>query len=251
MKGYLWVVGTGPGDPEHLTLRARRVLEEAEAVVGYETYLRFLRPLLEGKEVRAGRMREEMRRAGEALELARGGKKVALVSGGDAGVYGMAGPLLELRGEGADDVEVEVVPGVTALSAAAALLGAPLMHDFAAVSLSDLLTPWEEIAERLEATARADFVIGLYNPASRRRSWQLPRAASIIGRYRSPHTPVGVVRNACRPGQEVKIIPLKDLAALSLDMNSMAIVGNSRTYVCGGRMVTPRGYGSQPGFPVR
>lgn len=242
MPGRVWVVGTGPGDPEHLTLRARRVLEEAEAVVGYETYLRFLQPFLEGKEVRAGRMREELKRAGEALALARAGKKVALVSGGDAGIYGMAGPLLEVRGEDEVEVEVEVVPGVPALSAAAALLGAPLMHDFAAVSLSDLLTPWEEIAARLEAAARADFVLVLYNPASRRRNWQLAAAARIVGRHRSPRTPVGVVKNAFRPAQEVALTTLEELGDLSLDMNSLAVVGNSRTYVSDGRMITPRGY---------
>jgi len=235
-------VGIGPGGPADLTPRARETIAGAEVVVGYRTYLEQIVLLLEGKEVVWAGMREEVARAREAVSRARTGRRVAVVSGGDPGVYGMAGPVLEAAGEAGVLDLVTVVPGVTAATAAAALLGAPLMHDFAVISLSDLLTPWEVIAARLEAAAAADFVLVLYNPASSRRDWQLARAREILLRRRRPETPVGIVRHAGRPDEETVVTDLAGMLAYPVDMGTTVIVGNSQTYVAQGRMITPRGY---------
>jgi precorrin-3B C17-methyltransferase len=183
-------------------------------------------------------------RARLALELAREGRRAALVSSGDAGVYGTAGIVFELLAESdaSDAVPIEVVPGVSAAHAAAALLGAPLMNDYAAISLSDLMTPWEIIARRLEAAAAADFVVALYNPASARRREQLAQAHQIFLRHRSPDTPVGIVRNAGRPGETVQVIPLGELLDHPVDMSTIVLIGNRATIRVGNRMVTRRGY---------
>ncbi len=239
------VVGLGPGDDTHLSPRAWAALTRAHAVVGYKTYIDLVHPaLLEGKEVVVTGMRQELDRVRAAIDLARRGREVAVVSGGDAGVYGMAGLVFEMleRDGLLDEVRAEVVPGIPALAAAAAVLGAPLTHDFAVVSLSDLLTPWERIEARLDHAAAADFVIVLYNPRSRRRHWQLPRALEIIARHRAPDTPVGLVRQACRPGQSALVAPLSGFDPDTADMVSIVIVGNSCTRAHGGRMITPRGY---------
>jgi adenosylcobyric acid synthase len=242
----LYVVGIGPGDLKHMTFEAREAVENAETVVGYKTYLDLIRPLLAGKEVVSSGMTKEVERCREALRLAASGKRVALVSGGDAGVYGMAGLLLELAGDADSplaDVEIIVVPGVSALQAAAAVLGAPLMHDFAVISLSDLLTPWELIEKRLRAAAAADFVAAIYNPRSKGRPTQLDKARRIFLASRSSGTPVGIVRNACRAGEEKIITTLEEMDTASVDMYSIVMIGNSSTFVDGeGRMVTPRGY---------
>lgn len=235
------MVGLGPGGPADMTLRAYRALEAAEVIVGYRTYLRLVQEVVQGKEFRGSGMTRELERCRLALELARAGRRVALVSSGDPGVYGMAGPLLQLLGEAAD-VPVEVVPGVTAAQAAAGLLGAPLMHDYAVISLSDLLTPWEEIAVRLELAARGDFCLALYNPRSHRRVTQVEEAREIILRHRSPATPVGVVKNAGRAGQQVYRSDLAHFTGLPLDMVSVVLVGNSRSRWQGDFLVTPRGY---------
>ena len=237
----LYIVGIGPGDLNHMTFEAREALTSADAVVGYSTYLKLIEPLLAGKEVVSSGMTKEVERCRQAISLAGEGKTVALVSSGDAGVYGMAGLVLEL--EPPDGVDVVVVPGVSAVQAAAAVLGAPLMHDFAVISLSDLLTPWELIEKRLAAAAAADFVIALYNPRSKGRSGHLERARDIILRSRPDRTPVGIVRNACRKGEERIIASLADMPLERADMFSLVIVGNSATCVDRkGRMVTPRGY---------
>ena len=243
MTGKLYVVGLGPGALDHLTPAAGAAIAAAETVVGYKTYLDLIPELLAGKEVVSSGMLKEVERCRQALQLAAEGRTVALVSSGDAGIYGMAGLALELQPTEAPGIAVEVVPGVSAVQAAAARLGAPLMHDFAVVSLSDLLTPWPLIRRRLEAAASADFVLALYNPKSRGRTTQLGEAAAILLRHRSPATPIGIVRNACREGETVTVTDLVGLGAAEVDMLSLVIVGNSQTRVDGaGRMVTPRGY---------
>jgi adenosylcobyric acid synthase len=260
----LFVVGIGPGGLKHMTFEAREALAAAEVVVGYKTYLDLVTPLLAGKEVVSSGMMKEEERCLAALRSAASGRTVALVSGGDAGIYGMAGLVLELAdnqekapypvaaaGAALAEVaasplqtpEIVIVPGVSALQAAAAVLGAPLMHDFAVVSLSDLLTPWAAIEKRLAAAAAADFVIALYNPKSKGRVWQIARARELFLAVRSPETPVGIVRNACRPGEERVVTTLTGMLDHDIDMFSLVIIGNSATFVDGeGRMVTPRGY---------
>lgn len=246
----------GPGSSEHLTPRAAEALHEAEVVVGYKTYVGLVAGLVQGKDIRASGMRKEIDRCREALDLALQGRRVALVSGGDAGIYGMAGLVFDLcRAHGvtvrdgreeakdsSDALPVEVIPGVAAFNAAASLLGAPLMHDFAAVSLSDHLTPWEIIERRLEAAAEADFVIAIYNPRSATRPDGLDRARSILLRHRPGDTPVGVVHKAMRDGQRCLLTTLEGLDPEDVDMQTVLLVGNSHTYVWNGWMVTPRGY---------
>jgi precorrin-3B C17-methyltransferase len=243
-SGRLLVVGIGPGDPALLTGQARAALEAAEAVVGYAAYLDQVRPWLPDRDYRPSPIGAERERARDALALAAEGRTVALISSGDAGVYGMASLALEALEAWAGEAPpaVEVVPGVTALLAAAALLGAPLGTDFAAVSLSDLLVPWPTIARRLEAVAAADFVVALYNPASGARRWQLPAACAILARHRAPETPVGIVREAYRPAQQVVTVPLRALPEQSVDMLTVLVVGNSATRRVGARLLTPRGY---------
>ncbi|GFN23776.1 precorrin-3B C(17)-methyltransferase [Thermanaeromonas sp. C210] len=242
--GEIAVVGLGPGGEAEMTYRARQALEQAEVIVGYRTYVDLITSMTEGKEVVVTGMTGEVERCREAVERAAAGARVAVVSSGDPGVYGMAGLLLEIlathpRGQG---IKVDVVPGVTAATAAAAALGAPLMHDFAVISLSDRLTHWEVIAARLEHAAAADFVLVLYNPRSHGRPDHLRRARDIILRFRHPATPVGVVRNAGREGEEAWIRDLATFLDLPVDMVSTVIIGNSQTRVLDGRLVTPRGY---------
>jgi precorrin-3B C17-methyltransferase len=247
------VVSLGPGFPDYIIPRARAALDAAQVVVGYRTYLELITPLLQGQEVVASGMKSEVKRCQDALGRALAGQQVALVSSGDAGIYGMAGLVLEIcaaqalkvappESDAAVDLHLEVIPGVPALAAAASLLGAPLMHDFAAISLSDLLTPWEVIARRLTAAAQADFVIVLYNPQSKRRHWQLKAAGDELLRFKSPETPVGLVTRARREGQTVALTTLKEMAEHPVDMQTIVIIGNSRTYTYGPYMITPRGY---------
>ncbi len=239
--GKLFIIGIGPGGLEHLTPAARTAIGQATVVVGYKTYTDLIAPLLAGKRKVCAGMRQEVERCRAALTLAAQGESVALVSSGDAGIYGMAGLVLEMASEFA--VEIEIVPGVSAVQAAAARLGAPLMHDFAVISLSDLLTPWELIRRRLDAAGRADFVIALYNPRSRGRATQLGEARRILLRHRGPDTPVGIVRNAGRAGEQAWVGELASFDEHLVDMSTLVIIGNSNTTVDGaGRMVTPRGY---------
>lgn len=237
----LSVVGIGPGDPRLLTEQARNALRDAEIIIGYDVYLKMLAALGLRAELQPSPIGAEADRARQALELAMSGKRVALVSSGDAGVYGMASLLLE-HAEKYPDIAVEIIPGVTAATAAAALLGAPLGHDFACISLSDLLTPWETIEARLDAAGRSDFVLAFYNPISQRRTWQLPRAREILLRYRQPDTPVGLVDRAHRPGMRVWQMTLGEWSPDGIGMETVIIVGNSQTRIVNGRMVTPRGY---------
>jgi len=233
------VVGLGPGGEETLTPQAREALLQAEVVVGYTTYLKLIEQLIAGKMIIASGMKKETERARSAVAEALTGKHVAVVSSGDPGVYGMAGPVLEVAPAG---LRVSVIPGVTAATAAAALLGAPLTHDFAVVSLSDLLTPWETIARRLAATADADFVLVLYNPRSKGRAEHLLKALEIILQYRDISTPVGIVKDCGRTMEKQLITTLARLVPEDVDMTTTVVIGNSQTKVVHGRMITPRGY---------
>jgi cobalt-precorrin 5A hydrolase / precorrin-3B C17-methyltransferase len=242
-KGKLFVVGTGPGDPAQMTLRAREVLDQSDVVVGYGTYIDLVKNILGGKKTVETGMGGEVERVKAAIDLAKSGKTVSIVSGGDSGVYGMAGLVGELIAEDhAVEFDLEVVPGVPALAAAAALLGAPLTADFACISLSDHLITWEEIRQRLESAAKGNFVIVLYNPKSRQRTTQLAEAREIILSCRQPDTVVGVVRNAYRAEQSTQITDLEHLLDTEVNMNTIVIIGNSATFATAGWMVTPRGY---------
>ncbi|WP_224983540.1 cobyric acid synthase [Geomonas agri] len=244
----LYVVGIGPGGLNHMTFEARQAIEDADVIVGYQAYLDFIQPLLAGKILYSSGMMREVERCSQALTIAATGKTVALVSSGDAGIYGMAGLALELADEpdAPSDVEVVVVPGVSAVQAAASVLGAPLMHDFAVISLSDLLTPIDKIRQRLRAAAEADFVVALYNPRSKGRTTQIEEAAAILIAARGPQVPVGIVRNACRDGEERIITTLGEMLNHPIDMFSIVIIGNASTRLCkDGRIVTPRGYATR------
>lgn len=243
-RGKLFVVGIGPGDPDHMTVRVQSVLNEAEFIVGYKTYIDLIRPLITHQQIVATGMRQEIDRCREAIRIAAEGHHVAVISSGDAGVYGMAGILIEcLDQEGLLDLPLEIIPGVTAASAAASMLGAPLMHDFAVISLSDLLTPWEVIEKRVRLAAEGDFILAIYNPKSKGRTQHIETTREILLRYRSPETPVGLVREALR-GEEssVQITTLDDFTNHPIDMLTTVIIGNSQTRILGPYMVTPRGY---------
>lgn len=251
--GRLAAVSLGPGFPAYLIPQARAALNEAQVVVGYQTYIGLIQPLLTHQEVVATGMKDEVKRCRLAIERARQGQRVALVSSGDVGIYGMAGLVLEIcsaqglkvappESDEAVDFYLEVIPGVPALAAGAALLGAPLMHDFAAISLSDLLTPWEIIQQRLKNAAQADFVIILYNPQSKKRHWHLGAVRELLLGFRDPQTPVGIVSRAMREGQQATLTTLAAMLDFPVDMQTIIIVGNSQTYTYGLYMITPRGY---------
>lgn len=238
-SGKIYVIGIGPGLLDYMTPRAKEAIELSDVVVGYKLYLDLIDELIKNKSTDFTGMKKEVERCTRVVELAREGKTVSLVSSGDAGVYGMAGILLELADEGMD---VEVIPGVTAANAAAASLGAPLMHDYVTISLSDLLTEWPLIQKRLNCAGEGDFVVTIYNPRSKGRQNQIVEARDILLKYKSPETPVGIVRNAKRDGEEIIISTLGDMMNETIDMVTMVIIGNSMTYVKDGRMITPRGY---------
>ena len=236
----LFLVGLGPGDPQGMTEAARAALEQAEVLCGYTVYLDLVKEQFPEKETYTTPMTRELERCQWAVNRAAQGKIVAMLCSGDAGVYGMAGPVLELA-EG-KNVEIEVVPGVTAAISGAAVLGAPLMHDFCVISLSDLLTPWETIARRLRCAVAGDFSIVLYNPRSKKRPEHLRRACQILLEEKSPDTVCGWVRNIGRAGQTHGVVTLGELGRMELDMFTTVFIGASSTKVIDGRMVTPRGY---------
>ncbi|MBW7650656.1 precorrin-3B C(17)-methyltransferase [Anoxybacillus sp. ST4] len=246
MVGKLFVVGFGPGSVDHMTKRAREAIEESDVIVGYKTYVDLIKDIIRGKEVISTGMTEEVSRAQEAVKQAERGKNVAVISSGDAGLYGMAGLVYEVLIEKGwhkeTGVEVEVIPGISAIHSCAALLGAPIMHDACTISLSDHLTPWHVIAKRIEAAAAADFVIALYNPKSGRRTQQIVEAQRILLTYRSPHTPVGLVKSAYRERQHVVLTNIGDMLEHDIGMLTTVIIGNSSTFVHDGLMITPRGY---------
>jgi len=233
------VVGLGPGDRNLMAPAALEAIRISDVVVGYKTYLDLVEDIIVDKNVVSSGMRKEIDRANVAIELAEQGKIVSVISSGDPGVYGMAGIVLELA---KDRVHVEVIPGVTAATAAAAALGAPLMHDFAVISLSDLLTPWVKIMNRLEAAGLGDFSVVLYNPKSKGRQTHIETAREILLWHKDPETPVGIVRCAKRGEQSVVITTLKNMLKEEIDMLTTIIVGNTQTKVENGKMITPRGY---------
>ncbi len=237
----VYAVGIGPGDSEYMTPQAKQVIADCDVVVGYTLYLNLIPELLHGKKVVSTGMKNELSRCETALAEARSGKNVAVISSGDAGIYGMAALLLELV-ENDSQIEIEVVPGITAAIAAASLMGAPLSNDFAVISLSDLLTPWATIEKRLEAAGLGDFVICLYNPKSKARKNYLHRACHLLLKYKPPQTWCGYVRNALRVNHEYEICTLQDLPEADIDMLTTVIIGNADTRRIGNRLVTSRGY---------
>lgn len=234
----LYVVGIGPGGREHMTYKAVQVIKESDVIVGYTPYIEYLGELVEGKELFSTGMKGEIERCKQAIEMVRKGKTTAIVSTGDAGLYGMAGPILEL----AEGIEVEIIPGVTAAFSAASELGSPIMHDYASISLSDLMTPWEVILKRVEKAAQADFVITMYNPRSKGRPEHLEEAIDLVLKHRKPTTPVGIVKDSGRPGTKIIITTLGEMDYEIVDMLTVLIIGNSNTYIENDKMITPRGY---------
>ena len=237
----LYVVGIGPGSYENMTLRAIQALEACDVIVGYTVYVDLVKKHFPNKEFLTTPMRQEVERVKLALETAQAGKSVAMICSGDAGVYGMSGLCEEMAKE-YPNVRILTIPGVSAVLSGAAILGAPLMHDFAVISLSDLLTPWEKIEKRLLAAAEADFVICLYNPASHKRKDHLSRACDLVLQYASGDTVCGIARNIGRDGESFTVLPLKILRDAEVDMFCTVFIGNSETTVINGKMVTPRGY---------
>ena len=243
-KGTLFLVGIGSGDHKDMTAHCIAVLRNCDLVVGYKKYIELAKPFIAEKDVISSGMTQEIERCALAVAEAKKGKTVALISSGDAGVYGMAGLALELINKKRlwNRFEVEIVPGIPVIHSAAARLGAPLMNDYAVISLSDLLTPWEMIVKRLSHAAQADFTICLYNPKSKKRTKQIKEAQSMLLRYRDPDTPVGLARNVGRKGESITLTTLKKMLRYKIDMVTIVIIGNSTTLVKNEQMITPRGY---------
>lgn len=237
----IYVTGLGPGAADQMTIRAKKVLEKCPVIIGYTVYIDLIREEFPDKIFLSTPMRREADRCRMAFAEAQKGQDVAMVCSGDAGIYGMAGLICEI-GKDYPDVGIEIVPGITAASGGAAVLGAPLMHDFAVISLSDLLTPWEKIEKRIRAAAEADFVICIYNPSSKKRADYLRKACGMILEYRKPETVCGIVRNIGRDGESYEILSLERLQDTQADMFTTVFIGNSNTMELNGRMVTPRGY---------
>ena len=243
-RGKLYIIGIGPGHPDLMTVAAQKAIAESRYIVGNATYLDQIRSLLADQTIITSSMGKEVARASEALELASGKDIVSIISGGDAGIYGMAGIVLEIADKTDMDVVIKVVPGVTAANAAASILGSPITGDFAVISLSDLLTPWEDIERRLSSAAAADFVIALYNPKSRGRNTNFGRAIGIIRKQRQGSVPVGIVKNAFRDGESAVLTTLGGVLDFDdfVDMHAIIIIGNSESKLSGSRIITPRGY---------
>lgn len=251
INGKLYVVGVGPGSHEHMTFRAREAIEESDVIIGYDTYVTLIESLIDGKEVHRYPMTQEVDRANQAIEYAQNGKIVSLVSSGDPGIYGMIGLVYEILAEKNweknNGLYVECIPGVSSLNSCAALVGSPLMTDFAVVSMSDLLVPWEIIVKRVEAAALGDFVTVIYNPASKKRVHQLKDTREIFLKYRSRETIVAIVKGAFRESQEVIITSLDNMIEFKdkIGMITTIIIGNSSSYNYKGLMINPRGYKSK------
>ena len=237
----LYVIGIGPGEYEQMTLKAIHAMEKSEVIIGYTVYVDLVKEHFPGKEFLTTPMKKEVDRCVMAFEEAKKGKIVSMICSGDAGVYGMSGLMYEV-GVNYPEVELEIIPGVTAATGGAAVLGAPLIHDFCLISLSDLLTPWEKIEARLLVAAEADFVVCLYNPSSRKRSDYLQKACDLMMQYKSPETVCGIVSYIGRDGEHYEVMDLKTLRDTKVDMFTTVWVGNSQTKEINGKMVTPRGY---------
>ncbi len=236
------MVGIGPGNMENMSIRAVEVIKNSDCVIGYKTYINLIKDLVEGKEVITSGMRSEIERASLAIEKAEVGKVVSVISSGDPGIFGMAGLVLEVAKNSKLKIPVEVVPGIPSENAAAALLGAPLMHDHVTISLSDLLTPWDVIEKRIRLAAEGDFVVVLYNPKSSERKWQIEKTIEILLSRKPSGTPVGIVKSAMRKKQNIIITNLGTVLEHPIDMTTIVIVGNSTTFVYDNYMVTKRGY---------
>ena len=240
-NGKIYVVGIGPGKKADMTFKAYEKMKNSDIIVGYKTYTDLIKEYFPNTEIRSSSMMKEVDRCLEVLDLAKAGKNVALISSGDAGIYGMAGIMYEIINEN-DNIEVEVIAGVTATNAAAAIVGAPIMHDYVTISLSNLLTDWELIKKRLELAAQGDFIISLYNPKSKGRTTQISEAQKIMLKYKSKDTPVAIVRNAGRENEEYEITTLENMLDFEINMLTIVLIGNSNTYVKNGKIITPRGY---------
>ena len=240
-NGKIYVVGIGPGKKADMTFKAYEKMKNSDIIVGYKTYTDLIKEYFPNTEIRSSSMMKEVDRCLEVLDLAKAGKNVALISSGDAGIYGMAGIMYEIINEN-DDIEVEVIAGVTATNAAAAIVGAPIMHDYVTISLSNLLTDWELIKKRLELAAQGDFIISLYNPKSKGRTTQISEAQKIMLKYKSKDTPVAIVRNAGRENEEYEITTLENMLDFEINMLTIVLIGNSNTYVKNRKIITPRGY---------
>lgn len=237
----LFVVGLGPGEYGQMTGKAVEALTASDVIIGYTVYVSLVEDHFPGKRFLTTPMTKEKERCIMAFEEAKKGQTVSMICSGDSGIYGMSGLMLQLL-EQFPDVQLELIPGITAASSGSAVLGAPLMHDFAVISLSDLLTPWEKIEQRLDAAAKADFSICLYNPSSKKRGDYLAKACTIVAKYRLEDTVCGIVKNIGREGEEKKIMTLKELTSYQADMFTTVFIGNSQTKQLGAYMVTPRGY---------
>ncbi|MFL6366059.1 MAG: precorrin-3B C(17)-methyltransferase [Nitrososphaeraceae archaeon] len=250
-KGKLFIVGVGPGSHEHMTYRAMQVIKESETIIGYDTYVSLVEDLITGKEIYRYPMTQEVDRANQAIHFAEEGKIVSLVSSGDPGIYGMTGLIYEILVDKGWDREngiyIECTPGVSSLNACAALVGSPLMTDFAVVSMSDLLVPWDIIVKRVEAAALGDYVTVIYNPASKKRIHQLRDTRDIFLKYRKPSTPVAIVKGAYRESQDIALTNLDKMLDHQhmLGMITTVIIGNSSTIIHNGMMINPRGYRSK------
>ena len=240
MNGKIYVVGIGPGNMQDISIRAYNVLKNIDAIAGYTTYVDLVKDEFPDKEYFTSGMKREIQRCEEVLEIAKTGNNIALISSGDAGIYGMAGIMLEVAaGSG---IEVEIVPGITSTIAGAALVGAPLMHDQAIISLSDLLTDWDVIKKRIDCASQGDFAISLYNPKSKGRTEQIVEAREIMLKHKAPSTPVALLRHIGREEENYTLTTLEDFLNHDIDMFTIVLVGNSNTYVKDGKMITPRGY---------
>lgn len=237
----IYVIGIGPGAYDMMTGKAIRAMNECDVIVGYTVYIDLVREYFPGKEFMTTPMRKEVDRCVMAFEEAQKGKTVSMICSGDAGVYGMAGLMYEV-GTRYPEIELEIIPGVTAALGGAAVLGAPLIHDFCLISLSDLLTPWEKIEARLHAAGEADFVVCLYNPSSKKRHDYLSRACDLLMQHKSPETICGIVSNIAREGETYRVMTLRELRDTEADMFTTVFIGNSQTKEINGKMVTPRGY---------
>ena len=240
-NGKIYVVGIGPGKKADMTFKAYEKMKNSDIIVGYKTYTDLIKEYFPNTEIRSSSMMKEVDRCLEVLDLAKAGKNVALISSGDAGIYGMAGIMYEIINEN-DNIEVEVIAGVTATNAAAAIVGAPIMHDYVTISLSNLLTDWELIKKRLELSAQGDFIVSLYNPKSKGRTTQIAEAQKIMLKYKSKDTPVAIVRNAGRENEEYETTTLENMLDFEINMLTIVLIGNSNTYVKNGKIITPRGY---------
>lgn len=241
-KGKIYVVGIGPGKKPDMTHRAYEAMKNSDIIVGYKTYVDLVKEYFEDKKLVNSAMKKEVDRCIDVLELAKEGNIVSLISSGDSGVYGMAGIMLEIADE---DIEIEVIPGVTASNAAGAFVGAPIMHDHVTISLSDLLTDWNLIKKRLELAAQGDFVISLYNPKSKGRTSQIVEARDIMLKHKPAATKVAIVKNVGRKDQSYTLTTLGEMLNHEIDMLTIVIIGNSNTFIKNGKMITPRGYGDK------